>query len=106
MAIDTLLNLASGARIRLWLLLRSPDWFTVEEIANGLPLFSKQRVQQILKNEYDRESVLRRERETGKPGPRPFEYQVTRQLFTDVDNVTLEKIIGINNTSGNLESAR
>ena len=99
MPIDILLNLASGARMRLWLLLRYPRWFTIEEIAKGLPLFSKPRVQQLLKNEYDRNRVLRRERETGKPGPRPFEYQVTRQLVTDVDSIALEKIIEINKTS-------
>ena len=35
-AIHVLLNLTSSARVRLWLFLRYPSWFTVEEISQVL----------------------------------------------------------------------
>lgn len=92
-AIHVLLNLTSSARVRLLLFLRYPSWFTVEEISQGLLLFSRQRIQQILQREYESQRVLRRRRESDNPGPNPFEYQVTPAMFTDIDQSILNQIL-------------
>jgi len=91
--LDALLNLASETRIKLWLRLRYPDWYIVDEISHGLPLFSRQRIQQILQRECDSQRVVRRRRVTNNPGPNPFEYQVPPNIFTDLDERILERVL-------------
>ena len=90
--VDVLLNLASEVRIRLWLRLRYPEWFIVSEIAAGLPLFSRPRVQQIIQGEFEASRVNRRRRVTGNPGPDPYEYQVPPNLFNDLSEPIISKL--------------
>lgn len=90
--VDILLNLSARGRIRLWLRLRFPDWFTVEEISQGLPILSKQRIQQVLYQSCEKELINRRKRQTNKPGPDPFEYQVPPFLFDNLDKNDLNKL--------------
>ena len=90
--IARLLNFTATARIRLWLRLRYPSWYTVEEISGGLPLFSKQRIQQVLQESYRLGLVYRRRRRTSKPGPNPYEYQVPPLLFNELNDEELMKL--------------
>ena len=87
-----LINMAVNARIRLWLRLRYPNWFTVDEVAGNLTLLSKQRIQQILQREFEAGKVSRRRRNTSNPGPNPFEYQVSPILFSDLNEGELDKL--------------
>lgn len=91
--VEALLNMASNTRVRLWLRLHYPGWFTVDEISSGLPLFSKTRVQQLVQQEFEKDLVERRRRDTGKPGPNPFEYRVSPRLFRDLTEETIQKIL-------------
>lgn len=90
--LDTLLNLATSARVRLWLRLRYPQWFTTGEIASGIPVITRVRVQQIVQTDFENGLVKRRRRETGKPGPSPYEYSVSPALFTDFTEEELDSI--------------
>jgi predicted transcriptional regulator len=74
--IDEILNIPSAARIALWLWLREPNWFTTEEIAQGLPLLTKSRVQQVVQEMYSKNLIERRIRETHNRGPDPYEYRL------------------------------
>jgi len=90
--INFLLNLTALSRIRLWLRLHYPGWYTTEEIAKELPIFSKQRIQQILQNASSSGLVHRRDRKTNKPGPNPYEYQVPPLLFNELEDEQLERL--------------
>ncbi|MCK4477289.1 hypothetical protein KAU88_02020 [Candidatus Bathyarchaeota archaeon] len=90
--IDILLNFTASSRIRLWLRLRFSSWYTVEEIAEGLPLFSKARIQQVLQESHRLGLVYRRKRKTSKPGPNPYEYQVPPLLFNELEGSQLKKL--------------
>ena len=93
--ISSLLNLTGPARVRLWLRLRYPGWYTVEEITAGLFLYSKQRVQQFAQQGSEQGIILRRRRDTGKRGLGPYEYHVTPLMFKELNDsiiAQLEKI--------------
>jgi predicted transcriptional regulator len=90
--IDNLLNLATSARVRLWLRLRYPGWYITEEIAENMKVLSKQRIQQILQEDFDKGLVERRQRKTNKPGPSPFEYSIIPRFYIDFSDEQIKKI--------------
>ena len=57
-----------------------------------MPVLSKQRIQQILQEDFEKGLVERRRRKTGKPGPSPFEYSVSPVLFKDFSVEEINKI--------------
>lgn len=90
--ISSLLNLTGPARVKLWLRLRYPGWFTTEEISASLFLYSKQRVQQFVQQGAENGSILRRRRKTEKRGLGPYEYHVSPMMFKELNDAVISKL--------------
>ncbi len=72
-------------RISLFLWRSEEKSYTSEEIANGMTDVTKQRIQQMLQKMTENEVLDREIRKTNRPGPNPYEYQLSRELREILD---------------------
>ena len=85
-ALSWLLEGALRGRIAILLWRQYPKALTVDEINDSLPRLSKSRIQQVLQKMYENGAIERSLRETGKPGPNPFQYKLNpliNRVFND-----------------------
>jgi len=82
--VDVLLSVPGASRVALWLWMRDPEFVTADEICEGIHVLSLSRIQQVLRWMYDMELVIRRTRQTSKPGPLPYEYKLALRLFNAI----------------------